>query len=148
MMRPHLRWRMVAATLALTLLLVVPAVSAEAPFRLVVPGSEQEGQVPAIVAPGAAPEQNRSETEVIVRMRGNIFSSGYLFIPLGTTVSWINEEADPTNAHNVLAEDGSFASPHIWPGESWSYTFTRPGYFRYFCELHEDMEGAVLVAEE
>jgi plastocyanin len=88
------------------------------------------------------------ETETVVHMRGDVFYHDYVFVPPGTTITWVNEEADPTDTHNVLADDGSFASPLVYPGESWSHTFTAPGYYRYVCELHDDMEGAVLVEGE
>jgi plastocyanin len=102
----------------------------------------ESGQAPA-------PESTAvSESESRIRMRNDTFYYDYVFVPAGTTITWVNEEPDPANAHNILAEDGSFTSPLVMPGESWQYTFTTPGYYRYFCELHDGMEGAVLVEGE
>jgi plastocyanin len=105
-----------------------------------------EADVPDVEAP--APATVAPESESRIRMWNDTFYYDYVFVPPGTTITWVNEEPDPTNAHNILAEDGSFASPLVLPGESWQYTFTTPGYYRYFCELHDGMEGAVLVEGE
>jgi plastocyanin len=63
-------------------------------------------------------------------------------VPAGTTVTWVNQDFD---AHDVVANDSSFISPLIQPGESWSFTFTAPGSYAYMCDLHVGMEGVVTV---
>jgi plastocyanin len=63
-------------------------------------------------------------------------------VPVGTTVTWVNQDAD---AHDVVANDSSFISPLIQPGESWSFTFTAPGSYAYMCDLHVGMESVVTV---
>jgi plastocyanin len=121
--------------------------------------TSRHGALPVIAQVGAEPDMEGSQTpgsasaavsesESRIQMRNDTFYYDYVFVPAGTTVTWVNEEPDPTNAHNILAEDGSFTSPLVMPGESWQYTFTTPGYYRYFCELHDGMEGAVLVEGE
>lgn len=87
----------------------------------------------------AAPEP------VVVRMRFDRFIPDSITVPAGTTLVWVNEEDDPTNSHNVIAESGAFESPYIYPGESWSFTFVTPGEYRYYCDLHEGMYGTVIV---
>jgi plastocyanin len=148
MARSHPRWWLLVVTLA-----VVAGEGAVAPFRT--PSAMHAVQAQATGFETARDEQGVPptsagavpESESVIRMRNDTFYYDYVFVPAGTTVTWINEEPDPTNAHNILAEDGSFASPLLLPGDSWQHTFTTPGYYRYFCELHEGMEGAVLVEE-
>ena len=36
-------------------------------------------------------------------------------------------------------------SPPLDTGDSFAFTFTRPGTYRYFCSLHPHMEGSVTV---
>ena len=43
-----------------------------------------------------------------------------LVLPVGTTVTWVNN--DPVNNHRVYSE-GSFDSQVLSPGQSWSFTF-------------------------
>ncbi len=61
-------------------------------------------------------------------------------VPAGTTVLWTNEGALP---HTVTAHDGSFASPTLYPGESYQVTFWQPGTYTYQCS--DSMQGSVTV---
>lgn len=63
-------------------------------------------------------------------------------INVNNTVVWINED---DVVHAVVARDGSFNFPSINPGGSVSYTFTRPGRYDYYCNLHPWMTGTVIV---
>ena len=61
----------------------------------------------------------------------------------GATVTWYNAD---TETHTVTADDGSFDSGLIAPGESWSHTFTSAGSQRYHCTPHPWMKGEVVVS--
>ncbi len=65
-------------------------------------------------------------------------------IAVGTTIEWTNQ--DPL-AHTVTADDGSFDSGLIQPGDKWRYTFTAPGTFDFYCTPHPFMKGVVVVKE-
>jgi plastocyanin len=65
-------------------------------------------------------------------------------INVNNTVVWVNED-DVT--HAVVARDGSFNFPSINPGQSVSFTFTRPGRYDYYCNLHPWMTGTVVVEQ-
>ncbi|HEX2850333.1 MAG TPA: hypothetical protein VHN98_07260 [Acidimicrobiales bacterium] len=47
---------------------------------------------------------------------------------VGSIVKWTNKDAQP---RSVEADDGSFASGPIAPGQSWSYTAAKAGSFNY-----------------
>jgi len=68
-------------------------------------------------------------------------------VPLGTTVTFVNEGGNP---HTVTADDGSFDSGNLTPGASFSVTFDEPGRRPFFCSYHGapggfGMAGTVLV---
>jgi len=64
----------------------------------------------------------------------------------GTTVKWVNHEKR-TN-HSILFEkEGVPESERLFPGESWSRTFDKPGTYPYTCGPHRDMSGVVEVAQ-
>ncbi len=65
-----------------------------------------------------------------------------LDLDAGTTVVWTNE--DPL-VHTVTADDESFDSGIIEPGNSWAYTFDRPGTYAYHCTPHPFMTARVTV---
>jgi plastocyanin len=82
---------------------------------------------------------------VVVSMQQDRFNPEVLTVAAGTAVTWSNDEADPTNAHNVISLIHGIESPYIYPGEVWSYTFDVPGEYDYFCDLHEGMFAKVIV---
>lgn len=70
------------------------------------------------------------------------YSVNVLTVSVGTTVTWTN---DDTMAHTVTGLDGSFDSNFLDPGASWSYTFTEPGEYEYYCLPHPWMRAKVVV---
>jgi plastocyanin len=70
--------------------------------------------------------------------------SSAITIKAGDTVTWENRGNE---FHNATADDGTWASPSLRPGQSYSRTFTQPGEYRYTCTLHvvEEMFGTVVV---
>jgi plastocyanin len=83
--------------------------------------------------------------EAYVSMQFNRFVPGDLAVAAGTTVVWVNEDYDSGEWHNVIAEDGSFASETVPPGGAVSVTFFYPGVYVYYCDLHEGMFGRIFV---
>jgi plastocyanin len=74
------------------------------------------------------------------------FDPKELQIESGTTVIFKNV----TGHHSVTADDGSFDSPIMGPGEEFKRTFDSPGPIKYFCKLHgaaggQKMAGTITV---
>jgi plastocyanin len=70
------------------------------------------------------------------------FQAPALTVAAGTTVTWTNNDDIP---HTVRAVDGSFHSKAMDTADSYSFTFAKPGVYRYFCSLHPKMVGQVIV---
>jgi plastocyanin len=70
------------------------------------------------------------------------FSPQVLTVAPGTTVTWTNADEDP---HTVTASDKSFHSAALDTDGKYSFTFTQPGTFAYFCSLHPRMTGKIIV---
>ena len=85
------------------------------------------------------------DEEVTVSITDNAYEDSNLSVTPGTTVTWVNEG---TTTHTVTADDGSFDSGDLAPGDSFSFTFVSEGVLNYHCEYHlaEGMEGSVEVA--
>src|SRR5215207_11322622 len=62
----------------------------------------------------------------------------------GDTIMFINYGNRP---HTVTADDGSFASGTLRPGQSFSHTFQNPGTVTYHCSIHPFMTGSVAVGQ-
>jgi plastocyanin len=72
------------------------------------------------------------------------FGPAALTVPVGTKVVWTNDDADP---HTVTSETDPklLKSPPLDTGESFAFTFDKPGTYRYFCSLHPHMRGTIVV---
>ncbi|HEV8535949.1 MAG TPA: cytochrome P460 family protein [Candidatus Limnocylindria bacterium] len=69
------------------------------------------------------------------------FFPATLTVRPGTTVTWTNSLVDKTD-HTVNANDNSFRSATLRPGESFTTSFTDVGTYLYFCSLHPDQMRA------
>jgi plastocyanin len=99
--------------------------------------------VPAVALPDAGGQAAApSGATTTATIHGFAFTPGTIEIAAGGTVTWKNGDEI---AHTVTSADGSFTSPLIEPGTSWSYTFTKPGTFTYSCTPHPFMKGSVEV---
>jgi len=79
-----------------------------------------------------------------VAIKGYAFSPSTLTINVGDTVTWTNEDTAP---HTVTVTNGpvKFDSGNLAKGQSFSYTFTVAGTYGYYCAVHPDMVGQVVV---
>jgi plastocyanin len=70
------------------------------------------------------------------------------FVPKSTninqddSVTWTNND---TINHQIVANNGGFASPILGPGKSWTRKFGNGGTFRYHDSLHPSLTGTVVV---
>jgi plastocyanin len=87
----------------------------------------------------AAPVQ-AADTEV--KIHNFAFAPQRTTVKAGTTVTWINEDDIP---HTVTSSSKLFKSRALDTGDKFSFTFTTPGTYEYFCSLHPHMTGAVVV---
>jgi plastocyanin len=71
------------------------------------------------------------------------FGPQTLTVKAGTTVTWTNKDDIP---HGIAATNNSFArSKALDTDDSYSFTFTTPGTYQYFCYLHPHMTGTIVV---
>ncbi|HYL32670.1 MAG TPA: cupredoxin family copper-binding protein [Stellaceae bacterium] len=72
------------------------------------------------------------------------FGPATLTVKAGTTVTWINKDGD---AHTVTAAGAKplFGSQPLDTGDTFSFTFEKPGTYAYFCKIHPTMKGSVIV---
>ena len=103
-------------------------------------GSETAGQPPVPEVVGPPPAGGRDSTTAVVQ--DFLFRPRRLEVAAGTTVVWTN---GGQVTHSVTAEDGSFDSGQIEPGERRAITFSRPGTYSFHCTPHPFMRGEVVV---
>ena len=70
------------------------------------------------------------------------FSPSTLNVSVGDTVTWTNKH---TMTHSATADNGTFDSGNLAPGETYSFTFDTAGTYTYKCNIHSSMTGTIVV---
>ena len=72
------------------------------------------------------------------------FQPATLTVRAGTAVTWLNQDEEP---HTVMSADPqmSFKSPALDTHDKFTFTFAKPGTYKYFCTIHSHMVGTVVV---
>jgi plastocyanin len=100
-------------------------------------------QAPRLPDAGAAAAAMGGETAV-----NRIAISDFMFVPMvltvtrGSTVSWVNLDAEP---HTVRSVDDAFRSGALDQNDRFSFRFERPGTYRYVCSIHSRMLATIIV---
>jgi plastocyanin len=108
---------------ALAFVLNAPAFAAD---------TDQPTQVAAAVAPATVTIDNFA------------FAPATLTVAPGTKVIWDNKDEEP---HTVTSVDGgkTFKSEALDTDDKFSFTFDKPGTYKYFCSIHPHMVGTIVV---
>ena len=80
-------------------------------------------------------------------MQGMAFSPANKTISAGTTIKWTNKDS---MTHTVTsgtpgAPSGLFDSGNLASNDVFSFTFSQPGTFKYYCNIHSSMTGTITV---
>jgi plastocyanin len=97
-------------------------------------------RTPTPTSAGGSPEVLSGSA--LIEVGDRFFVPPQLIIAAGTTVMWVNRGQEE---HTASARDGSFGSSSLGFGNSYSFTFTKPGIYAYYCMNHGDMRGQVEV---
>jgi plastocyanin len=87
----------------------------------------------------AAPASTATTT---VQIKSTGFVPATVTVNQGDSITWTNAD---TKDHQVVANGGSFASPILEKGKSYSHAFQGGGTFRYHDGLHPSLKGTVTV---
>lgn len=84
---------------------------------------------------------------VTVEMKDIQFQPQGIRVSPGTTVTWVNHDSV---VHNVRQVESVFLSQDdMEQGDRFTFTFDKPGRYRYQCTYHHpDMNGVVIVEGE
>jgi len=112
------------------------------------PASGHEGhehsrnRISAMADSETAAPSPAADTMVVIKLFQ--FQPAQLQVKLGTTVTWVNQDEI---LHTVTLDDkaGGFDAPLDGKGKQFSFAFTQPGVYRYYCDRHEHMRGEIEV---
>ena len=79
--------------------------------------------------------------DATVKIGNFTFGPQELKVKSGTTVTWTNEDDIP----HVVVSPNNYRSKVLDTDATYSFTFTTPGTYKYFCSLHPHMTGTIVV---
>jgi plastocyanin len=99
---------------------------------------------------GCGGDSGGSGGENVVRMEAESFSPATLTVEAGETVTFENESGDDkwpaSDVHPTHEEYPGFdAGKAVLDGESYSFTFERPGRWGYHDHLRPELKGTIVV---
>jgi plastocyanin len=94
------------------------------------------------VLSAAFPAASAQAADTEVKIDQHAFIPQRVAVKAGTTVTWINDDDVP---HTVASSTKLFKSKALDTGDKFSFTFTTPGAYQYFCSVHPYMTGAIVV---
>ena len=125
------------------------ALAAALPLMVGLGLAEQGTPVPPNVSsaspeasPVASPLASPVGSTVAVSIVDFAFDAPTVEIPMGTTVTWTNTGKI---IHTTTSKDKLWDSAIMNPGDTFSYAFTEAGTFDYWCTLHPNMLGTIVV---
>ena len=98
--------------------------------------------MPARPSPAAGKDLPNPSTANQVMVENFSFQPDTLTVKAGTTVTWVNHDDEP---HTVNENNKAFKSGTLDTDVKFSYKFTSPGTYSYFCSLHPRMTGQIIV---
>lgn len=103
-------------------------------------GAATATMLAAVVLPGWA--QNAASAGV-VSIDNFTFTPQTVTVKPGTTITWTNKDDIP---HGIASDNNVFPrSKALDTDDSFSFTFTTPGTYKYFCYVHPHMTGTIVV---
>jgi plastocyanin len=88
-----------------------------------------------------------SPSDAVVEVRTFQFRDKAIEIPVGTRVVWTNQDQIEHTVTSGAPDstNGVFNAKLAGPGATFSFTFTKAGTYRYFCDRHHFMRGEIRV---
>ncbi|NUR25533.1 MAG: hypothetical protein HOV83_06735 [Catenulispora sp.] len=99
---------------------------------------------------GRGPDSGHDRRAPVAAVGHSVSIAGFAYAPQnitvasGDSITWTNQDEAP---HTVTTTSGPQAvdSPMLSKGQSFTFTFTAPGTYSYYCTVHPDMRAQVVV---
>jgi plastocyanin len=96
-----------------------------------------------VASPRKSSAADNASSTVPIKIDNFSFTPQTVTVPAGTEVTWTNQDDIP---HTVVSEDKTtFKSHALDTDEKFSFTFTKPGTYTYFCSIHPKMTAHIVV---
>lgn len=88
--------------------------------------------------------QTRAASPDEITIEHFAFHPATMTVEKGARVTWINRDETP---HTILAagQPAPFRSGALDTGDKFGFVFDKPGSYKYFCTVHPQMVGTIIV---
>ncbi|MEW6604915.1 MAG: cupredoxin family copper-binding protein [Thermoproteota archaeon] len=104
-----------------------------------------EGQGPGNSEQEPVPTIEGEKISIVENDGSSSYNPNPIEIRTGDTITWVN---DDSAIHTATASDGTFDSDILRRGETFSFTFDNEGEYPYYCDVHPNMVGTVVVMQD
>jgi plastocyanin len=98
----------------------------------------------------------------VINLSSLMFNPATTTVQVGTTVTWRNDEPithtvtsgrftgidKTTGLRSSQKPDGAFNATLSGKGKTFSFTFTKPGDYTYYCDIHQGMNATIKVVAD
>ena len=96
----------------------------------------------ALISFQATPPGVAAAGKAEVKIDNFSFAPAALTVKAGTQITWTNGDDIP---HTVVSNGPAFKSKVLATGEKFTFTAEKTGTYSYFCSIHRNMTGKVVV---
>lgn len=90
--------------------------------------------------------QSSKQSNENIDIRLFTFKPETIEVPVGTTVVWTNIDIEHSVTNGTPEERGmNFDSDFFTEGQTFTFSFVKPGTYPYFCKRHNSMRGEIKV---
>jgi plastocyanin len=98
----------------------------------------------------------------VINLSSLMFHPSTTTVKMGTTITWRNDEPithtvtsgrfegvdKTTGLRSSQDPDGTFNAKLAGKGKTFSFTFTKPGDYTYYCDIHQGMNATIKVVAD
>jgi plastocyanin len=116
----------------------------------------------AAPSPAAPSSAASAPAGPVINLSSLMFNPSKTTVPVGTTITWRNDEPithtvtsgryegidKTTGLRSSQDPDGMFNAKLEGKGKAFSFTFTKPGSYTYYCDIHQGMNATIVVVDD
>ena len=96
--------------------------------------------VVGVIAFSGCTQQPLSDNTILIQ--NSTFNPNPMHIKAGTEVVWVNQDNTP---HKIVSDTGNFESPTLNNGDTFTYTFDKPGEYNYHDGINTSIKGKLII---
>ena len=114
------------------------------------------------MAPSSTTSAASVPTGPVINLSSLMFNPSTITVKVGEKVTWRNDEPightvtsgrslgidKTTGLRSSQRPDGMFNAKLGGKGKSFSFTFTKPGTYTYYCDIHQGMNATITVVAD